>query len=293
MPRKRPGVCNASSTRQSERAAGASAFSQRVVWLVDRQQQSAELHVNPPPHLGPVEVMLNLKDDGAHIAFCSPHAAVRDESRPRFRTCAMRCRNRGFRSDRPWSAQTPALPASSCRAIEPASSATPVDAGKRQRRRPRNSLRSHRYGAGSSIFLRERSGEFSKGKDTVLYVVLSRYAGALRRDNAVIASEHAWQPRNNRNHPRRPKRLKHTSRRQQPQPRTPPPKKRGKLVLIASIVADRRVRRRRLLFHAMAHWTAVRPAPPPKPAVLCRSRHLRSTCFRIPRRCSSCRRASR
>jgi flagellar hook-length control protein FliK len=53
------------------------AFSQRVVWLVDRQQQSAELHVNPP-HLGPVEVMLNLKDDGAHIAFCSPHAAVRD-----------------------------------------------------------------------------------------------------------------------------------------------------------------------------------------------------------------------
>jgi flagellar hook-length control protein FliK len=53
------------------------AFRQKVVWLVDRQQQTAELHVNPP-HLGPVEVMLNLTDDGAHIVFCSPHASVRD-----------------------------------------------------------------------------------------------------------------------------------------------------------------------------------------------------------------------
>ena len=53
------------------------AFSQKVVWLVDRQQQTAELHVNPP-HLGPVEVVLNLKDDGARIAFCSPHPAVRE-----------------------------------------------------------------------------------------------------------------------------------------------------------------------------------------------------------------------
>jgi flagellar hook-length control protein FliK len=53
------------------------AFRQKVVWLVDRQQQSAELHVNPP-HLGPVEVMLNLSDDGAQIVFCSPHASVRE-----------------------------------------------------------------------------------------------------------------------------------------------------------------------------------------------------------------------
>jgi flagellar hook-length control protein FliK len=53
------------------------AFSQKVVWLVDRQQQTAELHVNPP-HLGPVDVVLNLKDDGARIAFCSPHPAVRE-----------------------------------------------------------------------------------------------------------------------------------------------------------------------------------------------------------------------
>lgn len=53
------------------------AFRQKVVWLVDRQQQSAELHVNPP-HLGPVEVMLSLGDDGARIVFCSPHPAVRE-----------------------------------------------------------------------------------------------------------------------------------------------------------------------------------------------------------------------
>ena len=53
------------------------AFQQKIVWLVDRQQQRAELHVNPA-HLGPVEVMLNLGDDSAAIAFSSPHAAVRE-----------------------------------------------------------------------------------------------------------------------------------------------------------------------------------------------------------------------
>ena len=53
------------------------AFQQKIVWLVDRQQQSAELHVNPP-HLGPVEIMLSMDDEGARIAFCSPHAAVRE-----------------------------------------------------------------------------------------------------------------------------------------------------------------------------------------------------------------------
>jgi flagellar hook-length control protein FliK len=55
----------------------ADAFQQKIVWLVDRQLGNAELHVNPP-HLGPVEVMLNLSDEGTRIAFCSPHAAVRD-----------------------------------------------------------------------------------------------------------------------------------------------------------------------------------------------------------------------
>jgi flagellar hook-length control protein FliK len=53
------------------------AFQQKVVWMVDRQLERAELHINPP-HLGPVDVMLNLSADGAQIAFTSPHAAVRE-----------------------------------------------------------------------------------------------------------------------------------------------------------------------------------------------------------------------
>lgn len=53
------------------------AFQQRLVWLVDREQQSAELHVNPP-HLGPVDVMLDLAEGSARIAFASPHALVRE-----------------------------------------------------------------------------------------------------------------------------------------------------------------------------------------------------------------------
>ena len=53
------------------------AFRQQVVWLVDRQLETAELRLNPP-HLGPVEVVLKVSEDGARIAFCSPHAAVRE-----------------------------------------------------------------------------------------------------------------------------------------------------------------------------------------------------------------------
>ena len=52
-------------------------FRDKVVWLVDRQQQTAELHMNPP-HLGPVEVMLTVGDDKTNIAFVSPHPAVRE-----------------------------------------------------------------------------------------------------------------------------------------------------------------------------------------------------------------------
>jgi flagellar hook-length control protein FliK len=64
------------------------AFQQKIVWLVDRQQQHAELHVNPP-HLGPIEITLNLGEEATHIAFTSPHAAVREAieaSLPELRT---------------------------------------------------------------------------------------------------------------------------------------------------------------------------------------------------------------
>lgn len=55
----------------------ADAFSQRVVWLVGQQQQSAELHVNPPD-LGPIDITLSLDRDRAQITFVSAHAPVRD-----------------------------------------------------------------------------------------------------------------------------------------------------------------------------------------------------------------------
>jgi flagellar hook-length control protein FliK len=52
-------------------------FREKVLWVVDRQQQTAELHMNPP-HLGPVEVTLTVSEDKTSIAFVSPHAAVRE-----------------------------------------------------------------------------------------------------------------------------------------------------------------------------------------------------------------------
>jgi flagellar hook-length control protein FliK len=55
----------------------ANQFREKVVWLVDRQQQTAEIHIHPA-HLGPVEVMLTLTDDRTSIAFVSPHPAVRE-----------------------------------------------------------------------------------------------------------------------------------------------------------------------------------------------------------------------
>jgi flagellar hook-length control protein FliK len=55
----------------------ASQLREKVVWLVDRQQQTAEIHIHPA-HLGPVEVMLTLNDDRTSIAFVSPHPAVRE-----------------------------------------------------------------------------------------------------------------------------------------------------------------------------------------------------------------------
>ena len=58
-------------------AGWADAFSQRVVWLVGQQQQSAELHVNPPD-LGPIDITLSLDRDRAQITFVSAHAPVRD-----------------------------------------------------------------------------------------------------------------------------------------------------------------------------------------------------------------------
>lgn len=49
----------------------------RVVWLVNQQVQSAELRMNPP-HLGPIEVHISIRDDQASISFVSAHGQVRE-----------------------------------------------------------------------------------------------------------------------------------------------------------------------------------------------------------------------
>lgn len=53
------------------------AFAQRVVLLAGKQQQSAELHLNPP-ELGPVSITLSLDNDLANVFFSSPLVPVRE-----------------------------------------------------------------------------------------------------------------------------------------------------------------------------------------------------------------------
>lgn len=53
-------------------------FSQKITWLASSSQdQSAELHLNPPD-LGPLDVVLKVSGDQATALFTSQHAAVRD-----------------------------------------------------------------------------------------------------------------------------------------------------------------------------------------------------------------------
>jgi flagellar hook-length control protein FliK len=53
------------------------ALGERVLWLAGREQQVAELRLNPP-HLGPLEVRVVVQQDQASLAFLSQHAAVRE-----------------------------------------------------------------------------------------------------------------------------------------------------------------------------------------------------------------------
>lgn len=50
---------------------------QRIVWMARNDIQEAQLSVNPP-HLGPIEISLSLKDDNATARFFSPHPEIRD-----------------------------------------------------------------------------------------------------------------------------------------------------------------------------------------------------------------------
>lgn len=52
-------------------------FNQKITWLATQNEQSAELHLNPP-NLGPLNVVLKVSGDQATAMFTSPHAAVRE-----------------------------------------------------------------------------------------------------------------------------------------------------------------------------------------------------------------------
>lgn len=52
-------------------------FGQKITWIANQRNQSAELHLNPP-QLGPLDVVLKMNGDQATAMFTSPHAAVRD-----------------------------------------------------------------------------------------------------------------------------------------------------------------------------------------------------------------------
>jgi flagellar hook-length control protein FliK len=52
-------------------------FAQKINWVSTQQNQTAELHLNPPD-LGPMSVVLSVSDNQATAIFSSPHSAVRD-----------------------------------------------------------------------------------------------------------------------------------------------------------------------------------------------------------------------
>lgn len=52
-------------------------FADRVAWVANARQTSADMQINPPS-LGPVEIRVSMNNDQANLSFFSPHAAVRD-----------------------------------------------------------------------------------------------------------------------------------------------------------------------------------------------------------------------
>ena len=49
----------------------------RVQWLAHNSAQAAELRINPP-HLGPIEIRINVDQDQASVSFSSQHVVTRD-----------------------------------------------------------------------------------------------------------------------------------------------------------------------------------------------------------------------
>jgi flagellar hook-length control protein FliK len=53
------------------------AIADRVMWMVQGEQQFAKLRLNPP-NLGPLEVRVSVNQDQANVSFVAQHAAVRE-----------------------------------------------------------------------------------------------------------------------------------------------------------------------------------------------------------------------
>ena len=70
-------TANASMAAPMHSSAWPEEFSQKVSWISTQQNQTAELHLNPPD-LGPIRIVLNISDNQATALFSSPHGAVRD-----------------------------------------------------------------------------------------------------------------------------------------------------------------------------------------------------------------------
>ena len=65
------------ATAITQQPAWGDEFSQKITWMATQQNQSAELHLNPP-QLGPLDVSIKMNGDQATASFTSPHAAVRE-----------------------------------------------------------------------------------------------------------------------------------------------------------------------------------------------------------------------
>lgn len=65
------------TTAITQQPAWGDEFSQKITWMATQQNQSAELHLNPP-QLGPLDVSIKMNGDQATATFTSPHAAVRE-----------------------------------------------------------------------------------------------------------------------------------------------------------------------------------------------------------------------
>ena len=84
LPGSMPSVVSGSSNLSQQsiysplgNSGWANEFSQKISWMSTGQQQTAELHLNPPD-LGPLNVVLKISDNQATVAFTSPHSAVRE-----------------------------------------------------------------------------------------------------------------------------------------------------------------------------------------------------------------------